>query len=80
MAVPLPQTADQEALMSDDKTEATPGPRYFTKEGEGVQVVYNLRDDAPYLELGYTEVDEAAYLASLPDVFASPLPTAPEGD
>ncbi|WP_327415398.1 hypothetical protein [Streptomyces sp. NBC_01233] len=41
-------------------------PRYFTKEGEGVQVVYNLRDAAPYAELGYEEVDEAAYLASLP--------------
>lgn len=84
MATPLLQTADQEALMSDDTTETTPGPapgpRYFTKEGEGVQVVYHLKDPAPYFELGYEEVDEAAYLASLPDVFASPLPTAPEGD
>lgn len=70
--------------MSDDPTETTPGPapgpRYFTKEGEGVQVVYHLKDPAPYVELGYEEVDEAAYLASLPDVFASPLPAAPEGD
>jgi hypothetical protein len=55
----------------NDETSETPeparNPRYFTKEGEGVQVVYNLRDDAPYVELGYTEVDEDAYLASLPD-------------
>ncbi|MEU0181416.1 hypothetical protein ABZ312_09525 [Streptomyces sp. NPDC006207] len=49
--------------MSD---EPTPNPRYFAKQGEGVQVVYNLRDAAPYLDLGYEEVDEAAYLASLP--------------
>ncbi|MFJ4627182.1 hypothetical protein [Streptomyces sp. NPDC088847] len=49
--------------MSD---EPTPNPRYFTKEGQGVQVVYNLRDAAPYSALGYEEVDEAAYLATLP--------------
>ncbi|MFI9591204.1 hypothetical protein [Nonomuraea sp. NPDC052265] len=49
--------------MSD---EATPNPRYVTKEGEGVQVVYNLRDATPYADLGYEEVNEAAYLASLP--------------
>ncbi|MFD5788576.1 hypothetical protein ACFWH1_18380 [Streptomyces sp. NPDC127037] len=55
-------------------------PRYFAKEDEGVQVVYNLRDAAPYFELGYEEVGEAAYLASLPDIFASPLPTASDGD
>jgi hypothetical protein len=82
MAAPLPQTADQEALMSDDTTETTPGPasgpRYFGKEGEGVQVVHNLRDASPYAELGYEEVDEAAYLASLPDLTASPSP-APTG-
>ncbi|MYX39034.1 MULTISPECIES: hypothetical protein [unclassified Streptomyces] len=48
--------------MSDE----TPNPRYFTKEGESVQVVYNLRDATPYFDLGYEEVDEAAYLASLP--------------
>ncbi|MEV6738713.1 hypothetical protein AB0N14_17980 [Streptomyces sp. NPDC051104] len=70
--------------MSDDMTETTPGPaagpRYFTKEGEGVQVVYNLKDPAPYFELGYEEVDEAAYLASLPDLSASLFPAAPEGD
>jgi hypothetical protein len=53
-------------------------PRYFTKEGDGVQVVYNLRDPAPYVEFGYEEVDEAAYLASLPDLTANPLP-APTG-
>lgn len=80
MAAPLPQTVDQEALMSDDTTETTPGPRYFAKKGEGVQVVYNLKDPTPYVELGYEEVDEAAYLASVPDVLASPLPTTPEGD
>ncbi|PWI15960.1 hypothetical protein DI272_18670 [Streptomyces sp. Act143] len=50
--------------MSDE--QPTPNPRYFTKEGEGVQVIYNLRDAAPYAELGYEEVDEAAYLAALP--------------
>ncbi|MER6557888.1 hypothetical protein ABT300_08995 [Streptomyces sp. NPDC001027] len=60
-----------------DKAPA-PNPRYFTKEGEGVQVVYNLRDASPYAELGYEEVDEAAYLASLPDPTAAPLP-APTG-
>ena len=70
--------------MSNESTEALEpeprNPRYFTKEDEGVQVVHNLRDAAPYFELGYEEVDEAAYLVSLPDVFASPLPTAPDGD
>ncbi|WP_328638372.1 hypothetical protein [Streptomyces canus] len=84
MPLPSSKTVDQEALMSDATTETAPapapGPRYFGKEGEGVQVVYNLRDPAPYFELGYEEVDEAAYLASLPDILASPLPTAPEGD
>ncbi|MFD8509707.1 hypothetical protein ACFV27_00975 [Streptomyces antimycoticus] len=55
-------------------------PRYFTKEGEGVQVVYNLRDAAPYFELGYEETDEAAYLASLPDAFDTPVPAAVDGD
>ncbi|MDX3067816.1 hypothetical protein PV518_37620 [Streptomyces sp. ND04-05B] len=54
-----------------------PNPRYFSKDGEGVQVVYNLRDASPYAELGYQEVDEAAYLASLPDLDA--LLTAPTG-
>ncbi|MFI1954803.1 hypothetical protein ACH437_23645 [Streptomyces xinghaiensis] len=70
--------------MSNDTTEPTPGPapgpRYFMKDGQGVQVVHHLKDPAPYVELGYEEVDEAAYLASQPDDFASPLPTAPEGD
>jgi hypothetical protein len=70
------------AAVNDEITAAPqqPGPRYFTKDGEGVQVVYNLRDASPYAELGYQEVDEAAYLASVPDVLASPLPTSPEGD
>ncbi|MGW2951504.1 hypothetical protein [Streptomyces eurythermus] len=57
--------------MSDETTEhraLAPNPRYFTKDGEGVQVVYNLRDAAPYLALGYTEVDEDAYRASLTDL------------
>jgi hypothetical protein len=84
MAAPLPQTADQEAPMSDDTTETTPGPapgpRYFTKEGEGVQVVYNLRDGSPYFELDYEEVDEAAYLASLPDPTPGLFPAVPDGD
>lgn len=69
--------------MSDDTTETTPGPapgpRYFTKEGQGVQVVYHLKDPAPYFELGYEEVDEAAYLVSLPDVSATPFPTTVDG-
>ncbi|GAA2697417.1 hypothetical protein [Nonomuraea recticatena] len=69
--------------MSDDTTESTPpsvpGPRYFTN-GEGVQVVHNLKDPAPYFELGYEEVDEAAYLASLPDPAAPPSPPIPDGD
>lgn len=55
--------------MSD---EPTPNPRYFAGEGGGVQVVYNLRDIAPYLDLGYQEVDEAAFLASLPASDALP--------
>ncbi|MEZ0073613.1 hypothetical protein [Planotetraspora sp. GP83] len=58
--------------MSEDTSEAQApadrNPRYFTKDGEGVQVVYNLRDDTPYLELGYTEVDEGAYRESLSDL------------
>lgn len=56
--------------MSDETSEtpAVRSPRYFTKDGEGVQVVYNLRDETPYRELGYTEVDEDAYRASLADL------------
>jgi hypothetical protein len=63
--------------MSDETNEAAEpvrNPRYFTKDGEGIQVVYNLRDASPYAELGYQEVDEAAYLASLPDPTTSPFP------
>ncbi|MFF6801137.1 hypothetical protein [Streptomyces sp. NPDC012616] len=56
-----------------------PNPRYFSN-GEGVQVVYNLRDASPYAELGYEEVDEAAYLASLPDLTPSPLPASTGGE
>ncbi|WP_413105504.1 hypothetical protein [Streptomyces sp. Inha503] len=58
--------------MSDDTRQAPlpatgPQPRYFTQEGEGVQVVYNLRDTTAYRKLGYREIDEQSYLASLPD-------------
>ncbi|CAL9613122.1 hypothetical protein SUDANB1_05669 [Streptomyces sp. enrichment culture] len=63
----------------DNTPAPAPNPRYFT-DGEGVQVVYNLRDAAPYAELGYEEVDEAAYLASLPDPDGSPLPPTPGGE
>ncbi|MFB7496088.1 hypothetical protein ACFC09_15575 [Streptomyces sp. NPDC056161] len=55
--------------MSDNAS----GARYFTRPGEGVQAVYNLKNATPYAELGYEEVDEAAYLASL-DETAAPLP------
>jgi hypothetical protein len=65
-------------VTTPDAEAATPNPRYFSKDGEGVQVVYNLRDASPYAELGYQEVDEAAYLAALPDLDASP-PQAPAG-
>jgi hypothetical protein len=64
---------------STSATPAAPGPRYFTKEGEGVQVVYNLKDAAPYFELAYEEVDEDAYRASLPDVTVPPT-LAPDGE
>jgi hypothetical protein len=57
-----------------------PNPRYFSKDGEGVQVVYNLRDASPYAELGYEEVDEAAYLAALSDLDASPPPASAGGE
>ncbi|WP_327345984.1 hypothetical protein [Streptomyces europaeiscabiei] len=57
-----------------------PNPRYFTRQGEGVQAVYNLRDASPYAELGYEEVDEAAYLASLPDPATDLFPLAPDGE
>ncbi|MBO8191595.1 hypothetical protein ITI46_07800 [Streptomyces oryzae] len=58
--------------MSDDTSGAPPlatgpQPRYFAKEGAGVQVVYNLRDDSTYRTLGYREIDEQSYLANLPD-------------
>ncbi|MER7477439.1 hypothetical protein ABTX60_07250 [Streptomyces sp. NPDC126510] len=67
--------------MSDDATQGPEprNPRYFTKDGEGVQVVYNLRDASPYFELGYEEVDEAAYLEGLPDPTSSPLPAVSDG-
>lgn len=58
--------------MSDEHTEPVRNPRYFAKDGEGVQAVYNLRSDAPYLQLGYTEVDEQTYRASLPDPIGMP--------
>ncbi|BCK73684.1 hypothetical protein Srufu_076370 [Streptomyces libani subsp. rufus] len=58
--------------MSDDTTQAPlpatgPQARYFTREGEGVQAVYNLRDTTTYRKLSYQEIDEQSYLASLPD-------------
>lgn len=58
--------------MSDETSTGAappPGPRarYFVKEGEAVQAVYNLRDATVYRELGYEETDEQAYRASLPD-------------
>ncbi|MER6367435.1 hypothetical protein ABT255_03480 [Streptomyces mirabilis] len=68
--------------MSDETTDAPDpirSPRYFTKEGEGVQVVYNLRDPAPFFELGYEEVDEAAFRASLPDLAAPSILSALDG-
>jgi hypothetical protein len=61
--------------MSD---EPTPNPRYFVKEGESVLVIYNLRDATPYLDAGYEEVDEAAFLASLPAPADALLPV--DGD
>jgi hypothetical protein len=50
----------------------TSGPhaRYFTRDGENIQAVYNLRDTAAYQQLGYRETDEHSYLASLPDPLA----------
>ncbi|MFF5655203.1 hypothetical protein [[Kitasatospora] papulosa] len=51
------------------------GPRYFTKDGEAIHVVRNLKDAEPYTRLGYREVDEAAYLAAtavLRDLSAGP--------
>ncbi|MEU0741924.1 hypothetical protein [Streptomyces sp. NPDC006134] len=70
--------------MSDETTTGTgpspdPRARYFAKEGEGVQVVCNLRDATAYRELGYEEIDEQAYLASLPDSIGGPcLEHAPD--
>lgn len=64
--------------MNDTTTAKAPAPgkrkrtRYFTKKGEGVQAVHNLRDPAPYLELGYKETDQQAYIASLPDLTEPP--------
>ncbi|MDT0341446.1 hypothetical protein [Streptomyces litchfieldiae] len=63
--------------MGDDSTQTSapatgPHARYFTKDGEGIQAVYNLRDATAYRELGYQETDEQAYLASLPDPVDGP--------
>ncbi|MFJ9847328.1 hypothetical protein ACIRYZ_44275 [Kitasatospora sp. NPDC101155] len=64
--------------MNDDTLPTAPasGPRtrYFTKAGGGVQAVHNLRDPAPYLELGYEETDRQTYNASLPDLSTPPDP------
>ncbi|MFJ8074521.1 hypothetical protein ACIQ7Q_11460 [Streptomyces sp. NPDC096176] len=62
------------------ETPATAQPRYFTKPGEGIQVVHNLKDPTPYTDLGYEEVDEAAYEATQPDLGQPPelgTPCAP---
>jgi hypothetical protein len=53
--------------VSDSTVPAGLRARYFTRQGEGVQVVHNLRDATAYRELGYEETDEEAYNASLPD-------------
>jgi hypothetical protein len=52
--------------------------RYFAKDGEGVQQVFGLKDAQPYLDHGYVEVDEAFYLASLPDLDTPPFPPGAE--
>ncbi|MFD8521090.1 hypothetical protein ACFV2D_13875 [Streptomyces capillispiralis] len=56
-------------MSGETGTGPAPGPRarYFTRQGEGVQAVYNLRDAGAYRALGYEETDEATYRASLPD-------------
>lgn len=59
--------------MNEDTAPA--GPRYFAKGGEGVHVVFNLEDAAPYAALGYQEVDEATYQATLPDPGTAPAPS-----
>ncbi|NEY34064.1 hypothetical protein GTU99_17965 [Streptomyces sp. PRKS01-65] len=58
--------------MSDETTTGTDRSagrraRYFVKEGEAAQAVYNLRDASTYWKLGYEEIDEQEYRASLPD-------------
>ncbi|CQR62586.1 hypothetical protein [Streptomyces leeuwenhoekii] len=63
--------------MSDETTTGTdpsPGPRarYFVKEGEAAQAVYNLRDATAYWKLGYEEIDEQEYRARLPDSAVGP--------
>ncbi|MFC9241588.1 hypothetical protein ACFTZK_34800 [Streptomyces decoyicus] len=63
--------------MSNSTNPPTTEPRYFTKPGEGVQVVHNLKDPAPYTDLGYEEVDEAAYQATLPDPSEPPVLAKP---
>ncbi|MDI6412193.1 MULTISPECIES: hypothetical protein [Streptomyces] len=56
--------------MSDDTPRAPaarPRTRYFAKAGGGFQAVHNLRDTTAYRKLGYEEIDEPTFLASLPD-------------
>ncbi|GGU58939.1 hypothetical protein [Streptomyces lavendofoliae] len=63
--------------MSDSTSPSSTQPRYFTKPGEGVQIVHNLKDPTPYTDLGYEEVDEAAYRATLPDPDEPPVLSEP---
>ncbi|MFF9676179.1 hypothetical protein ACF1GS_31570 [Streptomyces eurythermus] len=58
--------------MSDSTVPTGLRARYFTRQGEGVQVVHNLRDTTAYRELGYEEMDEEAYHAGLPDSVDGP--------
>ncbi|BCK66463.1 hypothetical protein Srufu_004160 [Streptomyces libani subsp. rufus] len=59
--------------MSDSTNPPTAEPRYFTKPGEGVQVVHHLKDPTPYTDLGYEEIHETAYQATLPDLDKPPV-------
>ncbi|MFF9021490.1 hypothetical protein [Streptomyces eurythermus] len=58
--------------MSDSTVPTGFRARYFTRRGEGVQVVHNLRDATAYRDLGYEELDEEAYYAGLPDCVDGP--------
>ncbi len=64
------------ANTEEQEPQEPSGPRYFTKEGEGIQEVYGLKDDQVYRDLGYHEVDEAAYQAHLAEVMGDPNDTS----